>query len=94
MNLFEFIPYKEKNMAVIAIDDFERLMNEELSKGGEKYGEGDSSLEFIRGVDPNFELGAIAKYISRIAHGDSRAETDIIKIATYAYFYWKRHYRP
>lgn len=81
-------------MAVIPIEDFEELMEAELSKGDDKYGDGNTTLEFVRGIDPNFELGAIAKYISRIAHGDSRAETDIIKVATYAYLYWKRHYRP
>jgi len=73
------------------IDAFERLMNVELSKGDVKYGKKDTT-EFLRGIDPNFELGAIVKYASRIARGDSRAETDIIKIATYAYFYWKHHY--
>jgi hypothetical protein len=74
------------------IQDFFVAMKQELEKGGNKYGEGDTTLEFVRGIDPNFELGAIAKYISRIAHGDSRSETDIIKIATYAYLYWERHY--
>lgn len=74
------------------IELFEELMNSELNKGKEKYGDGDDTIEFIRGVDKDFELGAIAKYISRIAHGDSRSETDIVKVATYAYFYWKRHY--
>ena len=75
------------------VDAFERLMNLELSKGDVKYGKKDTT-EFLRGIDPNFELGAIVKYASRIARGDSRAETDIIKIATYAYFYWKHHYCP
>lgn len=74
--------------------EFVQCMSDELNRGEGKYGKGDSTLEFIRGVDPSFELGAIAKYVSRIAHGDSRAETDIIEVATYAYFYWKRHYRP
>lgn len=73
------------------IDEFERLMNLELTKGNDKYGKGDTT-EFLRGIDPNLELGAIVKYASRIARGDSRAETDIVKIATYAYFYWKHHY--
>ena len=75
-----------------SIEAFEDLMVAELSKGDGKYGKGDATLEFVRGIDPNFELGAIAKYISRIAHGDSRSQTDIVKIATYAYLYWKRHY--
>jgi hypothetical protein len=74
------------------IEAFEDLMKAELSKGDDKYGKGDTTLEFVRGIDPNFELGAIAKYISRIAHGDSRSETDIVKIATYAFLYWSRHY--
>lgn len=74
--------------------EFVQAMRDELNKGAGKYGEEDTSLEFIRGIDPSFELGAIAKYVSRIAHGDSRAETDLAKIATYAYYYWKRHYRP
>lgn len=74
------------------IKDFFSAMEQELDNGEEKYGEGDGTLEFIRGIDPNFELGAIAKYISRIAHGDSRSETDIVKVATYAYLYWLRHY--
>lgn len=83
---------KESDMAAIPIADFEELMEAELSKGDDKYGEGNTTLEFVRGIDPNFELGAIAKYISRIAHGDSRSETDIVKVATYAYLYWLRHY--
>lgn len=83
---------KAAKTPAFSIKDFFSAMEQELGNGDKKYGTGDNTLEFIRGVDPNFELGAIAKYISRIAHGDSRSETDIVKIATYAYLYWLRHY--
>jgi hypothetical protein len=68
------------------------MMQRELDKGTTKYGEEDTTLTFIQGIDPAFELGTAAKYLARIAHGDARPETDIIKVATYAYFYWKRRY--
>jgi hypothetical protein len=108
LNLIEFVPYKgdevmtpnittDSNVSAVGytertIEAFGQLMHAEIGKGQDKYGVGDATLGFVRDIDPNFELGAIAKYISRIARGDIRAETDIVKIATYAYFYWTRHF--
>jgi hypothetical protein len=69
-------------------------MQKELDKGTTKYGKVDTTLSLLQHLDCLFEISNIIKYAARIAHGDPRSDTDIVKIATYAFFFWRRSNQP
>lgn len=68
--------------------DFVSELETEISLGNSKYNT-DSTMGVLNSIDPKFPLANIIKYAVRIARGDYRAKKDIVKIAAYAYLYWK-----
>lgn len=50
---------------------------------------GRQTIDRMLELDPLCPLAIIQKYLDRIVHRPDKAERDLLKIATYAYFMWR-----